>query len=97
MYHLNLTVSAREDILWFRKFDQQRIISAIEAQLKFEPMKETQQRKRLRLNRLAEWEMRSGVYRVFYDTHTDDYAVDIVAVGYKQGNSLYIRGKEYHL
>jgi mRNA-degrading endonuclease RelE of RelBE toxin-antitoxin system len=51
----------------------------------------------MRPNQLAEWELRAGRYRIFYDIHPDTTVVAIVAVGYKQGNVLYIRGKEYHL
>lgn len=97
MYRINLTVSAREDLLWFRKFDQQRIVAAMETQLKYEPEAITQQRKRLRPNQLAEWEVRSGIYRIFYDVNHDNLLINIAAIGYKQGNVLYIRGKEYHL
>jgi mRNA-degrading endonuclease RelE of RelBE toxin-antitoxin system len=51
----------------------------------------------MRPNQLAEWELRGGRYRIFYDIHPDTPVVAIVAVGYKQGNVLYIRGKEYQL
>jgi len=97
MYSVQFTPSAREDLRWFRKFDQQRIISVIDAQLQHEPTVKTQQRKPLRPNQLAEWEVRSGVYRIFYDVIEEEDLVNIVAIGYKQGNKLYIRGKEYEL
>lgn len=97
MYHINFTASAREDLIWFRKFDQQRIISAIETQLKHEPALITPQRKRLRPNQLAEWEVRAGLFRIFYDVNDTERIVSIAAIGHKQGNTLYIRGKEYQL
>jgi mRNA-degrading endonuclease RelE of RelBE toxin-antitoxin system len=97
MYRVQFTPSAREDLRWFRKFDQQRIISVVEAQLQHEPTVVTQQRKQLRPNQLAEWEVRSGRYRIFYDVVETEVVVNIIAVGYKQGNKLYIRGKEYEL
>lgn len=46
---------------------------------------------------LAEWELRIIPFRVFYDLDTDLSVVKIVAVGYKQGNTLFIHGEEYDL
>lgn len=97
MYTISFTPSAREDIRWFRKYDQQRIVAAIEAQLLHEPDVPTQQRKHLRPNQLARWELRAGQYRIFYDVILESTIVSILAVGYKDGNTLYIRGKEYTL
>jgi len=97
MYTIAFTASAREDLQWFRKYDQQRIVAAIESQLVYEPGIPTQQRKHLRPNQLASWELRAGHYRIFYDVNLDDASVSILAVGYKDGNTLYIRGKEYTL
>ncbi|WP_129678448.1 type II toxin-antitoxin system RelE/ParE family toxin [Candidatus Chloroploca sp. Khr17] len=97
MYTITFTASAREDIRWFRKYDQQRIVAAIESQLGQEPDRPTQQRKYLRPNQLARWELRAGPYRIFYDVIIDDMVVSILAVGYKDGNTLYVRGKEYTL
>ncbi len=97
MYRIKFTSSARADLIWFRKYDQQQIISAIEKQLLYQPDDHTQQRKRMRPNQIAEWELRSGRYRIFYDINAEDISVSIVALGYKQGNVLYIRGKEYEI
>jgi len=97
MYTISFTPSAREDVRWFRKYDQQRIVTAIEAQLSHEPDIPTQQRKHLRPNQLARWELRAGQYRIFYDVVLENTVVSILAVGYKDGNTLYIRGKEYTL
>ena len=83
--------------IWFRKYDQQQIISAIETQLVYQANEVMQQRKRMRPNQVAEWELRSGKYRIFYDVRIDETMVSIVAIGYKQGSVLYIRAKEYQL
>ena len=97
MYRIKFSASAREDLLWFRKYDQQQIISAIETQLVYQANEVMQQRKRMRPNQVAEWELRSGKYRIFYDVRIDETMVSIVAIGYKQGSVLYIRAKEYQL
>lgn len=47
--------------------------------------------------KLARWELRAGQYRIFYDVMLEDTVVSILAVGYKDGNRLYIRGTEYTL
>jgi mRNA-degrading endonuclease RelE of RelBE toxin-antitoxin system len=51
----------------------------------------------LRPNQLAEWELRIGEFRVFYDVEVATNHVKIQAVGYKHGNRLMIHGQEYVL
>jgi hypothetical protein len=36
-------------------------------------------------------------FRVFYDVSAEDESVKIVAIGYKEGNTLFIHGEEYEL
>ena len=70
------------------------IIDAIEKQLTHEPLRETRNRKPLRPNPIAPWELRIGDLRVFYDvTFEKKNVVNILAVGYKKGNELYVSGK----
>ncbi len=58
---------------------------------------ETRNRKRLHPNDLAEWELRVGKFRVFYDVNQAELRVKIEAVGYKRGNVLIVHGEEYEL
>jgi hypothetical protein len=81
----------------FRKFDQKYILDEIDAQLQFEPNLETRNRKMLRPNDVAEWELRIDRFRAFYDVQDRPPIVKIVAVGYKRGSKLFIRGQEYEL
>jgi mRNA-degrading endonuclease RelE of RelBE toxin-antitoxin system len=97
MFRIELTPEAVEDLLLLRRFDQQQIIAGIERQLPEQADKETRNRKRLRPNRLAEWELRVGGFRVFYDIDRDNAAVKIEAIGYKQGSKLFVHGEEYQL
>jgi mRNA-degrading endonuclease RelE of RelBE toxin-antitoxin system len=46
---------------------------------------------------VAKYELRIGKYRVFYDVDEQAQTVKIEAIGYKEGNRLFIRGKEYAL
>lgn len=74
------------------------IINAIEKQLSNEPLRETRNRKPLRPNPIAPWELRIGELRVFYDvTSEESNIVKILAVGYKKGNTLFISGKAVKL
>ena len=54
MFRIVFTPEALEDLRQLRKYDQQHIVTAIEAQLLHQPHHETRHRKRLRPNRLAE-------------------------------------------
>ena len=97
MFQIEFTPEAVDDLRLLRKFDQRRIIAAIESQLPTEATQETRNRKRLRPNQLAEWELRVGDARVFYDVVLQTGVVKIEAVGYKQGSRLYLHGEEYEL
>ena len=97
MFRLELTPEAMDDLESMRKFDQSRLIAAMEIQLTHEPIRETRNRKKLRPNNLAEWELRVETFRVFYDFLEDSEVVKVVAVGLKEGNDLYIRGERYEL
>jgi len=94
---LELTGTAIEDLTCFKKYEQRLILDQIEVQLTYEPATETRNRKPLEPNALADWELRIGVYRVFYDVDATQPAVTIKAVGYKEHNRLFIGGKEYVL
>src|SRR5262245_15811471 len=97
MFEVEFTPEALDDLRGFRKYDQQQILDAIEAQLLHQPGQETRNRKRLRPNELAEWELRVDAFRVFYDVDEEKAVVKIEAVGHKRGNTLYIHGEEYEL
>ena len=97
MYEIEYTAEALGDLESLRKFEQKQIVDEIDAQLKHEPDVETRNRKRLRPNNVAEWELRVGKFRVFYDVRKAVNIVKVEAVGYKKGNRLFIHGEEYEL
>lgn len=97
MHTIDFTHEAFGDLNELRKFDQSRIVAAIESQLSHEPSKQTRNRKRLRPNKLAEWALRVDEFRVFYDIRVVGEAVNIVAIGKKDGNELWIRGEKFEL
>jgi mRNA-degrading endonuclease RelE of RelBE toxin-antitoxin system len=97
MYLIDFTPEAFGDLAELRKFDQSRVVAAIESQLSHEPTKQTRNRKRLRPNKLAEWALRVDEFRAFYDVLLDGSNVRIVAIGMKVGNELWIRGEKFDL
>lgn len=101
-YSIGFTEDSVEDVACFRKAERRLILDAIDRQLTREPAKAPTNRKRLRPNRLAEWELRVGRYRVFYDVMDPENpetagTVRIVAVGRKDGNRLRIGTEEFEL
>jgi len=70
------------------------LLDQIEVQLTYQPEEETRNRKRLRPNALAPWELRVGDLRVFYDIDEGASCVRIVAVGRKERNRLIIGREE---
>jgi len=74
------------------------VFDAVDEQLLYEPTVETSNRKLMRPNPLAIYELRVGDLRVYYDVEDDpETAVVIRAVGYKKGNVVYIGGEQVEL
>jgi len=69
------------------------ILDNIKKQLSYEPLVEARNRKQLQDSPLASWELRIQKYRVFYAVEQVD-RVKVGIIGYKEHNTLYVRGKE---
>ena len=84
-----------EDHLRFLTARQQTIVlDTVDEQLTHQPMVETRNRKPMRPNPLAPWELRIGVLRVYYDVEdTPQPKVSIRAVGIKERNRVHIAGE----
>ena len=93
-YEIEITEEAKIDLSFFKAYERKTILAAIREQLSHEPLKETRNRKELRENPLANWELRCGKYRIFYEVRENIVTVGIIAVGWKKHNELYIRNKE---
>jgi mRNA-degrading endonuclease RelE of RelBE toxin-antitoxin system len=76
---------------------QQIVVDAAVRQLTHEPTKETRHRKRPLANVLAEWELRVGDHRIFYDIDPASLEVKIKAFGIKRHSRLMIQGQEFKL
>ena len=95
-YKIRFASSARRHLKAFSVRERAAIIAAVEAQLAHEPLVETRNRKRLRPNPLAPWELRVRNMRVFYDVDHSGL-VTVLAIGAKRGNRLSIEGEEIEL
>lgn len=74
------------------------VLDAVDEQLMYQPTVETKNRKPMRPNPLAPWELRIGNLRVYYDVEEEpDQVVYINAVGVKERNQVYIGGEIYEL
>ena len=93
-YEIEITEEAKIDLSFFKAYERKTILAAIREQLSHEPLQETRNRKRLRENPLANWELRCGKFRIFYEVSKNIVTVGIIAVGWKKHNVLYIRNKE---
>jgi mRNA interferase RelE/StbE len=95
-FRVTLTPSAEADLDYLKRYEQRVIVEAVQRYLRNDADVESHHRKQLRVNPLAPWELRLGKYRVFYEL-LDVTTVKIVAIGYKEHNDLFIRGRRVQL
>jgi mRNA-degrading endonuclease RelE of RelBE toxin-antitoxin system len=74
------------------------VLDVVTRSLTHEPTVPTRQRKVLRANAVAPWELRIGDLRVYYEVKDDPERVVVVkAVGVKERNRVLIGGEEVEL
>ena len=102
-YEIQFADTAISHLATLTARERSTVIDAIEEQLSHEPLVETRNRKLLRPNPIASWELRVGVLRVFYDVASTRapagaaLVVRILAVGKKERAVLRIGGKVVEL
>lgn len=90
-YLIEFTPEAVEHLAQLTARQKSSVLDAIKVQLKHEPTVETRNRKRMRPNPLAPWELRVGSARVYYDAVTEPRAlVTIRAIGVKHRERIRI-------
>ncbi|KPV51632.1 addiction module toxin RelE [Kouleothrix aurantiaca] len=73
------------------------IVDGIEQHLSYEPQIETRNRKPLRSNAIADWELRLGEFRVLYTVDVQVQIVEIQRVAEKRRNAFFFRGRKEDL
>ena len=96
-FTVEVTETAWAHLMSYRRFESKAILDAVKSQLPYRPTVETRHRKLLRENPLADWELRVGKFRVFYEVDANERRVRIVAIGHKEHNRLFIGGEEIEL
>lgn len=93
-YRIRFTESAEEHFARLTARQQALVLNALKVQLRHEPLRGTRNRKHLRPNPFAPWELRVVFYEV--DALEPDLA-NILAVGIKRGNRLVVAGEEINI
>lgn len=96
-FTIEITRTAFRHLAAFRRYHRNRILDGIKEQLSHQPDEETNQKKELRDNPVADWELRIDPFRVLYEVDGSNQLVTVVGVGVKEGNKLIINGEEIHL
>jgi len=101
-YSLIYDAQVRDHLARIERKYHRLIRKEIERQLRYEPQVETRNRKPLlRPSSLGSaWELRIGPenrFRIFYKSDPELWTVNILAIGVKIKERLYIGGKEFEL
>jgi mRNA-degrading endonuclease RelE of RelBE toxin-antitoxin system len=97
-YRIEYSPTAEEHLRALSAGERATVFDSIDEQLGQQPALETRNRKPMRPNPLAPWELRIGDLRVYYDIADEpERVVTIVAIGIKDRNSLRIGGEEVQL
>ena len=97
-YQIEYSPEAVDHLRGLSGRDQSLVIDAVDEQLAHQPTVETRNRKPMRPNPLAPWELRIGQLRVYYEVKQEPGPVVVVlAVGIKDRNTIQIGGEEISL
>lgn len=93
-YRIEYSPETEEHFRVLTARQQSIVLDTVERQLQHKPTVETRNRKPMRPNPVAPWELRIGDLRVYYDVEDEpEHVVYIRAVGIKERNKVKI-GKE---
>jgi mRNA-degrading endonuclease RelE of RelBE toxin-antitoxin system len=97
-FAIEVTREAERHLEWLSARDRATVFDTLDRRLAGEPTIENRNRKRLRPNPLAPWELRIGHLRVYFDVEEEPRrVVTIQAVGIKDRSRLLIGGEEVQL
>lgn len=93
MYNIEYSAEAEEDLRYFKKHEQKIIVTGIAQQLSHQPTVVTANRFHRDPPDISVWELRIGVFRVYYNVDESIYIVQVERIGEKPNNEIYFRGK----
>ena len=97
-YRIEYSPDAEDHLRALTARQRKTVLDTVDEQLTHQPTVETKQRKPMRPNPVAPWELRIGNLRVYYDIEeTQEAIVFIRAVGIKERNRLRMGGEEIEL
>ena len=83
---------------WLTIRQQRTVLDTVDRQLLHQPIMETRNRKPMRPNPVAPWELRIGDLRVYYETKDEpEPIVTILAIGIKERDQVRIGGERFKL
>ncbi len=97
-YRIDYSPDAVDHLRGLAVRDQRIVVDGVDEQLSHQPLVETRNRKPMRPNPIAPWELRIGELRVYYEVKEEpDPVVTVLAVGVKERNVVRIGGEEVNL
>jgi mRNA-degrading endonuclease RelE of RelBE toxin-antitoxin system len=98
VYRIEYSPESEEHLRFLTARQQAIVLDTADEQLMYQPTVETKNRKPMRPNPLAPWELRIGDLRIYYDVEEESEAVVYInAVGVKERNQIRIAGEIYDL
>ena len=97
-YRIEYSPEVEEHLQFLTARQRAIVLDTVDEQLMYQPMGETRNRKPMRPNPLAPWELRIGNLRVYFDIEEEPEAVVYIrAVGIKERNRVRIAGEVIEL
>jgi len=97
-YRIEYDPEAEDHLAALTARDEAMVLDSLPDQLAHQPTVTTRNRKPMKPNPVAPWELRIGRLRVYYDVQEEpERVVTVRAVGIKDRNRIYIGGTEIKL
>ena len=97
-YEIEYSPDAEDHFRKLKAGQRATVLDKVDDQLTYQPDVETQNRKPMRPNPVAPWELRIGDLRVYYDFSQEPKKIVYVrAIGIKERNIVRIGGEEIQL
>lgn len=96
-YTIEYSPETEEHLAALTARQRSTVFDTVDEQLSHQPTVETKNRKPMRPNPIAPWELRIGKLRVYYDVDELKKIVTILAIGVKERNRVRIAGEEVDL